>query len=74
MAVNGLTKQDVISEKNALKIVQEFIDEIDFVHDTLWTNFPKKRIFAAPGRENAKSVRKVTGFVDRHRISPKGVS
>jgi hypothetical protein len=28
--------------------------------------FLKKHIFAALGRENVKSVRKVTGFVDRH--------
>jgi hypothetical protein len=30
------------------------------------TDFPKNRIFVAFRRENARSVRKVTGFVDRH--------
>jgi HEPN domain-containing protein len=42
-----------------------------FVHnvDTLWTNFLKNRIFAAFRRENARSVRKVTDFVDRHYLT-----
>jgi hypothetical protein len=35
---------------------------------TLWTDFLKKHIFAAVRRENARSVRKVTDFVDRHYI------
>jgi endonuclease/exonuclease/phosphatase family metal-dependent hydrolase len=45
-----------------------------FVHnvDTLWTNFLKNRIFAAFRRENARSVRKVTGFVDRHYLKGHG--
>jgi hypothetical protein len=34
--------------------------------DTLWTDFLENRIFAAFRRENARSVRKVTDFVDRH--------
>jgi hypothetical protein len=37
--------------------------------DTLWTDHLKKRIFAAVRRENARSVRKVTDFVDRHYVS-----
>jgi transcriptional regulator with XRE-family HTH domain len=43
---------------------------IESVHnvDTLWTDFLKNCIFAALGRENARSVRKVTDFVDRHYI------
>ncbi|MDR0450993.1 MAG: hypothetical protein LBH26_06985, partial [Treponema sp.] len=36
--------------------------------DTLWTDFLEKRIFAAFRRENARSVRKVTDFADRHYI------
>jgi hypothetical protein len=41
---------------------------LESVHnvDTLWTDFLEKRIFAAFRRENARSVHKVTGFVDRH--------
>ena len=41
-----------------------------FVHnvDTLWTNFLKDRLFAALGREKARSVCKVTDFVDRHEL------
>ncbi|MDR2434253.1 MAG: hypothetical protein LBD47_06770, partial [Treponema sp.] len=39
--------------------------------DTLWTDFLKKRIFAAVRRENAMSVRKATDFVDRHYLAPK---
>jgi hypothetical protein len=43
---------------------------IESVHniDTLWTDFLENRIFAAFRRENARSVRKVTDFVDRHYI------
>jgi hypothetical protein len=36
--------------------------------DTLYTDFLKNRIFVAYRRENAKAVRKVTDFVDRHYI------
>ena len=43
---------------------------IESVHnvDTLWTDYLKNRIFAAVRRENARSGRKVTDFVDRHYI------
>jgi hypothetical protein len=34
--------------------------------DTLWTDYLKKGIFVAFRRENARSVHKVTDFVDRH--------
>jgi hypothetical protein len=34
--------------------------------DILWTDYLEIRIFAAFRRENARSVRKVTDFVDRH--------
>ncbi|MDR1100724.1 MAG: MOSC domain-containing protein [Treponema sp.] len=45
-------------------------DEIESVNnvDTLLTDYPKNSIFAALGRENARAVRKVTGFVDSHEI------
>jgi DNA-binding transcriptional LysR family regulator len=41
---------------------------LESVHnvDTLWTDFLKIRIFAAFRRENARSVHKVTDFMDRH--------
>jgi hypothetical protein len=41
--------------------------ELESVHnvDTLWTDLLENRIFAAVRRENAMSVRKVTGFADR---------
>jgi hypothetical protein len=44
---------------------------LESVHnvDTLWTDFLKKRIFVAFRRENARSVRKVTDFVDRYYLA-----
>jgi hypothetical protein len=45
-------------------------DELESGHnvDTLWPDYLKNRIFAAFKRENARSVHKVTDFVDRHEL------
>jgi hypothetical protein len=47
-----------------------YVNESEAVHnvDTLWTDNFKNRIFAALRRKNARSVRKATGFADRHEL------
>ncbi|MDR2617420.1 MAG: hypothetical protein LBC62_00995 [Treponema sp.] len=59
--------------REAFGLLVEKMRYIVSVHnvDPLWTDYLKNRIFVAwepkvPWRENARSVHKVTDFVDRH--------
>ncbi|MDR2742118.1 MAG: hypothetical protein LBB98_08200 [Treponema sp.] len=75
------TEERVLKNK-AHRWVREAMDDVyasflivylESVHnvDTLWTDHLETRIFAAFRRENARSVRKVTDFVDRHYLLQK---